>query len=141
MEARIGNLSERQRGQIDRMSPASRQFWLESLDVYDGKSRIEHYTHPYDLGTEQTPGVSDNFGDKRPDTGEPVRSHAGLDIYAVSSRKTTEGVPIYVVTDGWVIDVAPFVGNTEQITVRNADGSIVRYTEIASTVKKGSYVM
>ena len=59
------------------------------------------------------------------------RAHAGLDFVA------PHGTKVYAITDGTVQRVAVFFENTWAVEVKNTDGTILRYCEIATTLKVG----
>lgn len=62
------------------------------------------------------------------------RAHAGLDLVV------PHGTKVYAVTSGTVQRVAVFYQNTWAVEVKNDDGSILRYCEIATDLKAGDYV-
>ena len=62
------------------------------------------------------------------------RAHAGLDFVA------PHGTKVYAITSGTVQRVAVFYQNTWAVEVKNDDGSILRYCEIATDLKVGDYV-
>ena len=62
------------------------------------------------------------------------RAHAGLDFVA------PHGTKVYAITSGTVQRVAIFYENTYAVEVLNDDGSILRYCEIATSLKTGDYV-
>lgn len=62
------------------------------------------------------------------------RAHAGLDFVA------PHGTKVYAITSGTVQRIAPFYYNTLAVEVLNDDGSILRYCEIATSLKVGDYV-
>lgn len=66
-----------------------------------------------------------------------ARCHAGIDYYVRSGS----GTPVYAMTDGKVVDIiSSFFGGTSAVVVRNGDGSILLYGEIAPSVKVGDHV-
>ena len=62
------------------------------------------------------------------------RAHAGLDFVA------PHGIKVYAITSGTVQRVAVFYQNTVAVEVKNDDGSILRYCEIATDLKAGDTV-
>lgn len=62
------------------------------------------------------------------------RAHAGLDFVA------PHGTRVYAVTAGTVQRVAVFYQNTWAVEVKNDDGSILRYCEIATELETGDRV-
>lgn len=66
--------------------------------------------------------------------GSGKRAHAGLDFVA------PHGTKVYAVTSGTVQRVAVFYQNTWAVEVKNDDGSILRYCEIATDLQVGDYV-
>lgn len=62
------------------------------------------------------------------------RAHAGLDFVA------PHGTKVYAVTAGTVQRVAMFYQNTWAVEVKNDDGSILRYCEIATKLETGDRV-
>ena len=62
------------------------------------------------------------------------RAHAGLDFVA------PHGTKVYAVTAGTVQRVAVFYQNTWAVEVKNDDGSILRYCEIATELETGDRV-
>lgn len=59
------------------------------------------------------------------------RAHAGLDFVA------PHGTKVYAITDGTVQRVAVFFENTWAVEVKNSDGTILRYCEIATKLEVG----
>lgn len=62
------------------------------------------------------------------------RAHAGLDFVA------PHGTNVYAITSGTVQRVAVFYQNTWAVEVKNDDGSILRYCEIATKLQVGDRV-
>lgn len=62
------------------------------------------------------------------------RAHAGLDFVA------PHGTKVYAITSGTVQRVAVFYQNTYAVEVKNDDGSILRYCEIATSLEAGDRV-
>ena len=62
------------------------------------------------------------------------RAHAGLDFVA------PHGTKVYAITSGTVQRVAVFYQNTWAVEVLNDDGSVLRYCEIATSLKVGDYL-
>lgn len=84
--------------------------------------------------------VKDSFGDVvgsrtfASSRGGGKRAHAGLDFVA------PHGTKVYAITSGTVQRVALFYQNTWAVEVRNDDGSILRYCEIATKLQAGDRV-
>ena len=84
--------------------------------------------------------VKDSFGEVvgsrtfASSRGGGKRAHAGLDFVA------PHGTKVYAITSGTVQRVAPFYYNTLAVEVLNDDGSVLRYCEIATSLKAGDYV-
>ena len=66
--------------------------------------------------------------------GGGTRAHAGLDFVA------PHGTKVYAITSGTVQRVAVFYKNTYAVEVKNDDGSILRYCEIATNLQVGDRV-
>ena len=62
------------------------------------------------------------------------RAHAGLDFVA------PHGTKVYAITSGTVQRIALFYQNTYAVEVKNDDGSILRYCEIATNLETGDRV-
>ena len=62
------------------------------------------------------------------------RLHGGIDLYA------DPGTPVYAMTAGKVKDVLVFYENLMAVDVANADGTTIRYGELAPAVKIGDTV-
>ncbi len=62
------------------------------------------------------------------------RAHAAIDFIAPS------GTLVYAMTDGKVIRTSTFFENTSAVEVRNTDGTIARYCEIAPAVSVNAMV-
>jgi len=74
------------------------------------------------------------FGASR-DSGN--RAHAGVDIHYSNGK----GIPIYAMESGKVVEyVANFYGGMQAIAVQHADGSVARYCEISTSLRKGDTV-
>jgi len=74
------------------------------------------------------------FGASR-DSGN--RAHAGVDIHYSNGK----GIAIYAMESGKVIEyIANFYGGMQAIAVQHADGSIARYCEISTSLRKGDTV-
>ena len=74
------------------------------------------------------------FGASR-DSG--ARAHAGIDIH----YKNGKGVAVYAMEAGKVIEyVSNFYGGMQAIAIQHADGSIARYCEISTSLRKGATV-
>lgn len=65
------------------------------------------------------------------------RQHAGIDFYVENGA----GTPVYAMTDGTVTATSTtFYAGTGAVTVKNADGTVLRYGEITPAVKYGAAV-
>ena len=65
------------------------------------------------------------------------RAHAGIDIH----YKNGKGIPVYAMESGKVVEyIANFYGGMSAIAVQHADGSVARYCEISTKLRKGSTV-
>lgn len=74
-----------------------------------------------------------SFGYKRSDG----RQHAGIDFFVVDGA----GTPVYAMTDGTVTATSTtFYAGTGAVTVKNNDGTVVRYGEITPAVSNGRTV-
>ena len=74
------------------------------------------------------------FGASR-DSG--ARAHAGMDIHYSNGA----GIAVYAMESGKVIEyISNFYGGTSAIAVQHADGSIARYCEISTSLRKGDTV-
>lgn len=74
-----------------------------------------------------------SFGYKRSDG----RQHAGIDFFVVDGA----GTPVYAMTDGTVTATSTtFYAGTGAVTVKNNDGTVVRYGEITPAVSTGRTV-
>ncbi len=74
------------------------------------------------------------FGAKRDDG---ARAHAGIDYYV----KKGDGTPVYAMQSGEVIEyIEKFYKGTSAVAVKHADGSVARYCEISTSLKKGDKV-
>ena len=80
-----------------------------------------------------------SFGYKRSDG----RQHAGIDFFVENGA----GTPVYAMTDGTVTAISTtFYAGTGAVTVKNVDGTVLRYGEITpavaygKTVKKGQII-
>ncbi len=74
-----------------------------------------------------------SFGYKRSDG----RQHAGIDYFVVDGA----GTPVYAMTDGTVTATSTtFYAGTGAVTVKNDDGTAVRYGEITPAVSTGRTV-
>jgi len=62
------------------------------------------------------------------------RAHAAIDFIAPG------GTPVYAMTDGKVTRTSLFFQNTSAVEVKNTDGTVVRYCEIAPAVSVGTIV-
>jgi len=130
---------------MSELSPRSNAFWTTPDAVFGGLTRMQVYTFPYkqvDSGLSPKKHRSSlNFGKPRPNSGPPyTRSHAAIDIYPTGSSTAKEGVKISAIIGGTVIYVGPFYSGTDQVVVRNIDGSIVRYGELSPLVKEKAFV-
>ncbi len=68
-----------------------------------------------------------------------ARAHAGIDIHYKNS--SGKGVPVYAMESGKVVEyVSNFYGGMQAIAVQHADGSVARYCEISTKLRKGSKV-
>ena len=66
-----------------------------------------------------------------------TRAHAGVDIH----YKNGKGIAVYAMESGKVIEYnSNFYGGTQAIAVQHADGSIARYCEISTSLRKGDTV-
>ena len=93
-------------------------------------ARLDKWICPLKDPFEEVVG-SRTFGSGR---SNGTRAHAGLDFVA------PHGTKVYAVTSGTVQRVAIFYQNTYAVEVKNDDGSILRYCEIATNLKAGDYV-
>ncbi len=74
------------------------------------------------------------FGARR-DSGN--RAHAGIDFHF----KNGKGVPVYAMQSGKVVEYnSNFYGGMQAIAVQHADGTIARYCEINTNLRKGAKV-
>lgn len=74
------------------------------------------------------------FGSRR-DSGERV--HAGIDFHF----KNGKGIPVYAMQSGKVVEYSSnFYGGMQAIAVQHADGTIARYCEINTNLRKGAKV-
>lgn len=74
------------------------------------------------------------FGSRR-DSG--ARRHAGIDFHF----KNGKGIPVYAMQSGKVIEYSSnFYGGMQAIAVQHADGTIARYCEINTNLRKGAKV-
>lgn len=74
------------------------------------------------------------FGANR-DSGK--RAHAGIDIH----YKNGKGIEVYAMESGKVVEyIANFYGGMSSIAIQHSDGSIARYCEISTTLRKGNKV-
>ncbi|MBE6738115.1 MAG: hypothetical protein E7566_05650 [Ruminococcaceae bacterium] len=74
------------------------------------------------------------FGARR-DSGN--RAHAGIDFHF----KNGKGVPVYAMQAGKVVEYSSnFYGGMQAIAVQHADGTIARYCEISTNLRKGATV-
>lgn len=65
------------------------------------------------------------------------RKHAGMDYYV----RNGHGTPVYAMTSGTVVEYSSnFYASTQAIGVKNDDGSVLRYCEIATPLRVGSRV-
>ncbi len=79
-------------------------------------------------------GGSRYFGASR---SSGARAHAGIDFFYSNGK----GVPVYAMQSGKVIDYSPnFYGGMQAIAVQHADGTIARYCEISTSLRKGDTV-
>ncbi len=114
---------------IRRQEVGSYGFWTDPLDIYGGKSRMEVWTLPVDLGNMNPDkgGISFNYFEPR---GEAGRRHAGLDIHMKPNS------PIHAVTDGIVVYQGYYASGQNtgrkvyRVMVANFDGSLVLYGEM-----------
>ncbi|MGI6085765.1 MAG: M23 family metallopeptidase [Acetivibrionales bacterium] len=101
---------------------AAENFWNDRQD----------WTYPLESMATQDPLTSDNvFGYSR---SGGTRSHAGIDFHA------EPGTKVLAMTGGTVISVSYFDVGLDQVTVKNNDGTIVRYTEISVCVEVGDNI-
>ncbi|MBQ6795882.1 MAG: M23 family metallopeptidase [Clostridia bacterium] len=104
------------------------------LEIIENIGDADNYIYP--LERRPDPGNDPNtggrvFGSKRKDG----RRHAGMDLVV------PPGTKVIAMTDGVVDNYSPtFYEGTGALTVNNADGTVVRYGEISSTLKKGTEV-
>jgi murein DD-endopeptidase MepM/ murein hydrolase activator NlpD len=74
------------------------------------------------------------FGASR-DSG--ARAHAGIDIHYSNGA----GIAVYAMESGKVIEyISNFYGGTSAIAVQHAGGSVARYCEISTSLRKGDTV-
>lgn len=74
------------------------------------------------------------FGARR-DSGK--RAHAGIDFHFSNGK----GIPVYAMQAGKVVDYSSnFYGGMQAIAVQHADGTIARYCEISTNLRKGATV-
>ena len=91
---------------------------------------LQNWTKPVRTSYLNIPGTGRAFG-----YGRSGRQHAALD-YVVA-----DGTPVYAMTGGTVVEYSPnFYGGTQAIGVKNDDGSVARYCEIATSKRVGSRV-
>lgn len=94
--------------------------------------RQSSWIHPLKGGTTIDPASGGRqFGAAR-DSGS--RLHAGVDFIAPAGR------PVLAMTDGQVVRISEFYQGTKAVEVKNTDGTVVRYCEIAPSVSVGSKV-
>lgn len=66
-----------------------------------------------------------------------ARAHAGIDIHYSSGA----GVAVYAMESGKVIEyISNFYGGTSAVAIQHADGSVARYCEISTSLRKGDTV-
>lgn len=74
------------------------------------------------------------FGASR-DSG--ARAHAGMDIHYSNGA----GIAVYAMESGKVIEyISNFYGGTSAVAIQHADGSVARYCEITTSLRKGDTV-
>ncbi len=79
-------------------------------------------------------GGSRYFGAKR---SGGSRAHAGIDFFYSNGK----GVPVYAMQSGKIVEYsANFYGGMQAIAVQHADGTIARYCEINTSLRKGDKV-
>lgn len=64
-----------------------------------------------------------------------TRTHAGIDMVCKA------GTTVYACNSGTVISIGNFYKGTADVAIQHADGSIVRYCEISTSLKVGDTVM
>ena len=65
------------------------------------------------------------------------RAHAGIDIH----YKNGKGIPVYAMESGKVVEyISNFYGGMAAIAIQHADGSVARYCEISTSLRKGDKV-
>lgn len=80
------------------------------------------------------PNTIREFGSRR-DSG--ARAHAGVDF----TFKNGKGIPVYAMQSGKVVEYCSnFYGGMQAIAVQHADGSVARYCEISTSLRKGDTV-
>ena len=80
------------------------------------------------------PGTGRRFGASR---SNGTRQHAGIDYYVRGGA----GTPVYAMQSGKVIEyVAAFYYGTSSVAIQHADGSVLRYAEISSSLRVGDTV-
>ena len=140
----ISKLSESEKNDfkkaVEKMNSGSWEFWMKPVAALNGYSRAESYTFPMNPNQFDTASIT-KFGDKRPATSNnPTRSHGRLDIYGYGGKNGEDGHEIKACTEGTVVSVTNYVGETKIVTVVSKDGSVINYGEIASNVKVGDKI-
>jgi murein DD-endopeptidase MepM/ murein hydrolase activator NlpD len=108
------------------------QFKATARDFWEIRKDIWRY--PLERKAIVDPGSSDNyFGCGRKNT---TRVHAGLDFHA------NAGVKVLTMAYGEVIEIQQnFYYGTDAVVIRNEDGTIARYCEIAVLIQPGAKVI
>lgn len=104
------------------------------VEVFEAKVLKTWVTPVKKSGFKKIVGTERNFNSNR-DGGD--RKHAGIDFV----YKNGKNIPVYAMQSGKIIEYcSDFYGGLQAIAVEHADGSVARYCEIKTSLRKGDKV-